>query len=190
MNEETDNSLSFLTEAAPPTADEQLQRTLREEAQFAAIGRVVVAWSKLEHSIDDATLRLLGAEGISGFSLTSQIAGGRKLDAYTSLVGIICGSEALNKELKKLGAQLLSLAEQRNRLIHDPWIFIGAHQPLRVEITARKSLKIMPVPTSTESLLSFAEKIRDMTNRLQQFQLKAMIAKNETTGEDPGSLAP
>jgi hypothetical protein len=112
----------------------------KEAAHFSAIGFVASEWAALEVRIDQATLQLSRISVQVGFCLTAQIAGiARKLDAYTAIARHRVGDGFLS-ELRKFKNDATGLAEQRNRVVHDPWTFqLGSTK--RLEITARGKLR-------------------------------------------------
>ena len=88
----------------------------------AAIGRVVTSWAILEHTIDRHIWELAGLEKEPGACITSQLTSvARRIDALISLARLQkISAQAIgrfNKFKQKAGA----LAEQRNRVAHDPW---------------------------------------------------------------------
>jgi hypothetical protein len=115
----------------------------------------------MELWIDTAALQLAGlGAGRVGLCFTAQIAGsGRKLDAYIAVAKLL-GVKKTARELEKFAKDTAGLSEQRNRAIHDPWHIEKDQIPHRIEITARKKLRLELVPVSTKDLLSLTKSIR------------------------------
>jgi hypothetical protein len=89
----------------------------------------------------------------------AQIAGSaRKLDAYISLARFRGIPKKLTAELCDFAKDSVGLAEQRNRFVHDVWIF-PPKGPERMEATAKKKARLVRIPTSTEELFKFAPTI-------------------------------
>jgi hypothetical protein len=132
------------TEGTPGLPDEH----------FAAIGRVAEAWASLELLIDAACWKLAGLEGDVGVCLTSQVSGhARKLDAYVALMRLRGADDAAIKQMNKLAEKARGIAEQRNRVVHDPWMARGALDvPHRMEASARKVAVLKLVPMLTEEV--------------------------------------
>jgi hypothetical protein len=127
------------------------------QAHYAAIGRVASEWASFETTIDTETIGLAGCEVKAGVCLTAQIAGwARKLDAYIALAGLRGALKTLPK-LHALANATSGLAEQRNRVVHDPWI--GETTTHRLEATARKRLRLQFVPMTTAEVVALADKI-------------------------------
>ena len=129
-------------------------------SHYAAIGKVAVTWSLFEAVIDISIWHLTDLERYKCACLTSQIQGsGRKLDAVLSLVRLLPNEDARIKLLNAFAKNTQSLAERRNRIIHDPWIGDG-DQIIRLEATARKALKLeqIRVPSAEIDVL-----LNDMT---------------------------
>jgi hypothetical protein len=122
---------------------------------YAAIGRVATEWAALETTIDTASLRLAKIEPQIGVCLTSQIAGwGRKLDAYIALTRLFGVTKLIDK-LNAFAKDTHSLAEQRNRIVHDPWI--GTSKPHRLEATTKRTVRLefLHIPTDEVSAISY-----------------------------------
>jgi hypothetical protein len=99
-----------------------------------------------------------------GFCFTAQIAGSaRKIDAYIALAQLRGAKQNINS-LHDFAKNTTSLAERRNRIVHDPWIVEGglteAH-PKRFEITARRKLRSLLVDVPTVDVHKCASDIRD-----------------------------
>ena len=112
---------------------------------LAAIGRVASTWSVLEGLIDSAALRLANFDWELGFCFTAQVIGpGKKLDAYIA----VAKHRGAKADFDRFAKDTTALSERRNRVIHDQWDLEGI--PRRLEITARKKLKVefRTVPTS------------------------------------------
>jgi hypothetical protein len=133
---------------------------------YTAIGLVAGHWSYFEAAIDAACVELAGINDHVGVCFTAQIAGsGRKLDAYISLARLRGIPKKLIAELCDFAKDSSGLAEQRNRIVHDVWIFPDPDKPERKEATAKKLARLERIPTSTEDLFNFATKIFEHRNR-------------------------
>lgn len=106
---------------------------------YAAIGRVAEAWAYLEFCLDGLCGEVAGLDMYTASCLTSHIQGQRKLDALMSLI-LRHGDTKTHKDLELIAKKRFSgLAEQRNRVVHDPWLILSSNA-LRFEITARRKL--------------------------------------------------
>jgi hypothetical protein len=134
------------------------------DGHYAAIGRVAEAWAVFELSIDDACWGLAGLSPTVGVCLTAQVAGhARKLDAFTALVRLRGGGDPLIKAINKFAERARSLAEQRNRVVHDPWIPLGVlDTPHRIEASARRVAILKLIPMLTDEVLKVADQIADL----------------------------
>jgi hypothetical protein len=129
-------------------------------AYLESIGEIAITWSSFETDVDLQTLRLAGIHLTKGFCLTSQISGiGRKLDAFASIARRNDLADDLIKQLNKISTKAISLAERRNRMIHDSWSQAENGNWERIEITARKLLRIGFVATSITELKTLTDDI-------------------------------
>lgn len=154
----------------PPESHEDVAEFIaqREAAQrhLAAVGSVAGTWATFEIILDGRTLWLAGMpDALAGLCLTAQIIGAaRKLDAYIA-VAKLRGAEKTAPKLEKFAKETAVLAEQRNRVVHDPWLFQTDQIPQRLEITARKKLRSMLVPVSTDDMEKLDKRIAEHITR-------------------------
>lgn len=134
---------------------------------FAAIGRVAEQWSRFERWIDVGCWSAAQVDAETGVCLTSQIAGhGRKLDAFIALVRLKGASGASIAKLNKIAADAAGLAEQRNRLVHDPWVDVGGFGiPHRIEASARRTAVYRHVAVLTEDVQAVEKRIETLLGR-------------------------
>jgi hypothetical protein len=153
------------------------------EAHYAAIGRVASEWASLEATIDTCSHHLADITAQAGVCFTSQIAGtGRKIDAYIALARLQGASKTISA-LNEFAKDSQRLAEQRNRIIHDPWI--GATNPHRLEASARKTLRLGFIPTSTDAVLALATKIMLYKKRIIEIAEKVTLEVRTSRGKPP-----
>lgn len=149
---------------------------------LAAIGLVAGAWALFETFLDSLALELAQIDSPAGFCFTAQISGwNRKLDAYIA-VARLRGLKS-TKELEKFAKDTAGLAEQRNRVVHDPWLLEGGKLPTRFEVTARRVLRTEHVEVPTEKVLALDKTI---TAHVQRFislheTIVAELAASPTT---------
>ena len=118
------------------------------DEHYAAVGKVASAWALFEGLVDVSIWQVAGLNPQNGACITAQITGSaRKLDALISLVRHHHGDAAVAK-LNKIAQTSQGLAEQRNRIVHDPWIQEGG-SPARLETTARKRVVVATIAVST-----------------------------------------
>jgi hypothetical protein len=154
---------------------------------YAAIGRVAAEWAALETTIDSACLRLAQIEPRIGVCLTSQIAGwGRKLDAYIALARLSGATETVRK-LNAFAEDTNGLADQRNRVVHDPWV--GSTKPHRLQATAKKKLRLEFIDTPTEDVVKISQRITDHNARFDQLEAE-VTAEVATLRDKPPPTSP
>jgi len=154
--------LSQLAATAPDVL-KWIESVRAENKHYAAIGRVAAAWSYFEALVDTASIELAKLDAKIGVCFTAQIAGiGRKLDAYISLARLSRDlPQKLIGEFDKYAKSTASLAERRNRTVHDVWFFDHPNPPQRLEATAKKLLRIEFIPATPEELVKLSVKISE-----------------------------
>jgi hypothetical protein len=153
------------------------------EAHLAAVGRVASEWASLEATIDTCSHHLADIPVKVGICFTSQVAGtARKIDAYIALAKLQGASKTLSA-LNEFAKDTHGLAEQRNRILHDPWI--GATNPHRLEATAKKTLRLEFIPTSTDTVLALANKIILHEKRIIEIAEKVTLEVRTSHGKRP-----
>lgn len=153
--------------ALPLSEDERLKH-------LAAVGNVASEWAWFELWLDMKTLEMGDIPLETGICLTSQIAGaGRKLDAYIALATHL-GTKVSPKEFQKYAKETTNLSERRNRVVHDPWLIEEGTPPTRLEATARKKLRFLVIPFSTEHTNNLADEIRDHLLRFNDIHRRVM----------------
>jgi hypothetical protein len=152
------------------------------DAHYAAIGRVVAAWSLFEAIIDNWWLTFAGLKPEVGVRLTAKNRGsGAKLKALISLCRHRGIPTDLLEALNDFKIVTLRLNERRNRTMHDIW-FLNPTVPSRLEVTVRgKLVRIVDVPTSAEELLAFADEIMEHVTLLEMIAGSALAKTAPTT---------
>jgi hypothetical protein len=158
---------------------------------YAAIGHVAAEWSYFELVIDSWSLSASGIHVQPGVCLTSQIAGhARKLDAFISITRLLNPNHGFGAELDQFCKDANSLAEQRNRTIHDHWDTDDILNPRRIEATARKKLRLKHVDVPTEELLKLALNIDALRDRFDDLASRIISAPRPSHEKPPPKPAP
>ncbi len=112
------------------------------DPHFAAIGRVAETWAQLEFHIDTAIWEFAQVEQMFGACITSQLIGvNNRFRALSSLVQARNGSNESVKAIRKFGASLNALQQQRHRAVKDPrHIHSDTGELTRLEFTADHKL--------------------------------------------------
>ncbi len=133
---------------------------------FAAIGRVASDWALFETVVNFQSVELAQIQRSIGACFTAQISGiARKLDAYISLARQRGAKPGTISELCEFATDAGRVAEQRNRIVHDPWVLDDPLNPTRVEITARKKVRVEWIPVSTSEVGDVTKRILELMNR-------------------------
>lgn len=131
-----------------------------------AVGRVASSWALFETVIDTTIWSLAEMHHRTGACLTAQIMGAaRKLDTVLSLVKLRQDQDAMIKELNAIAKDSQSLAEKRNRVVHDPWVE-SEGRIVRLETTARKVLRLEQVHVSIPELDTL---LVDIDNHMRRY---------------------
>lgn len=130
---------------------------------FARVGVVSSKWAVFEYLVDVKAIELAGLNVSLALCFTSQVIGpSRKMDAYTSIAGQVGVSDPI-KKLGKFRSRVDSLAEKRNRILHDPWSFVDGDDAYRIQITAKKNLIVDFVDVDAGEIMSISSAIGDLT---------------------------
>jgi hypothetical protein len=140
----------------------------------AWVGHVAGIWAVFEHSLDSAAISLANIPPDVGFCFTAQVIGpARKLDAYIALARLR-GADALAKKLNEFANATTSLAERRNRVVHDPWMIFGKFWPIRFEVTARRILRNKPISVSDTEMDKLIKDLIELQNRFLELHERVM----------------
>ena len=151
-------------DAEPP------ELTPGEEAaqlHLAAVGSVAGDWALLETHLDSLALELANIDDPAGLCFTAQISGwARKLDAYLAVARLRGAKRSVGTPFDAFAKAISGLAEQRNRVVHDPWLLEDGIPPQRLEISARKKLRSQMVTASTDEIIELSAHILTRLNEL------------------------
>jgi hypothetical protein len=159
--------------------------TRRINQHLAAIGRVAATWSEFEAIIDVSAISLARIPHNAGYCFAAQVIGpARKLDAYIALARLRGGASFVG-ELERFTRDATSMAERRNRVVHDSWLLIGRENPHRLEITAKRVLRHQYVEVPTAKVLALADEIAALTERFTSLHDRISEAVGTSRGTPP-----
>lgn len=154
----SNSATSHINALTAPISIEGLEAN---KSHYAAIGRVAAEWAFFERIIDAWSLDYAAVTEQIGVCFTAQIMGSRaKLDAFISLAGLFGASKSRLAGLRRFAQNIVGLAEQRNRAIHDMWELTDPKKPQRHEATARKVVRLLKIHVPTNELLDLADTIK------------------------------
>lgn len=162
----------------PPNPDEYGDNPIwYAMLHFSAVGAVATGWAGFEVILDSCTLELGRIPRRAGSCLTAQISGwGKKFDAYMAIARLR-GADVLMKECDALLKESASLAERRNRAVHDPWWkYDKPGSMMRFEITARRKLKEQYVEVSEAQLFKLSDEIAAHAHKFHELHEKILAA--------------
>jgi hypothetical protein len=177
MSEDDPNAIAIL-----PLGDIDI-----EAKCFTLTGRVADTWAQFEFHIDRTIWQLASLNDAAGACLTAQFIGVhprfRALSSLMRLHGVQDGE--LTKELASIEGTSQSIADDRNRMIHDPWMYQVTNDRSiptkhgKLRITAKKKLDFSFIPVTDGQIESLLAKIKSHTKRFHRFAelLRAELGK-------------
>lgn len=175
--------------AIPPSDPETVQ--LRKDivqagGHFSAVGRVAATWAEFEHEIQLIIWKIADVDFQVGACMTAQIGtSGRLIDCLIALMGLKGADEDHLKALRAFAEKVGNKQRKRNRFLHDPWYFDRDGneklKPMRMEITAAKSLVYGPIEENSEKLHEFANKTRLLGAELEEIIFSRPLGPSRET---------
>lgn len=96
------------------------------EPRLTLVGKISAEWARLETGFDITIMDLVGGDSERLHCVTAQFTSYHsKLLAIESLLHHHNAPENTRKQLRRFKGALGEIAQQRNRVIHDPWIWPG-----------------------------------------------------------------
>lgn len=148
------------------------------EAQYAAIGRVMVESSNLEHLVERLLIRLARTPDFLGLTLTNPIGSVRRLDALKTLVDVhrrryschFVESEVLD-ELQDAARNVDKFRIDRNKFAHYCWCRESDEKVFGIKFTGKQPTLQSPTKDSIvltlADLNAMATEMRALVRRLQ-----------------------
>lgn len=147
-----------MTETTPGLKHSELELQAATK-HYTAVGMVAGAWASFELRIDTHALELAMIPIDPGACFTAQILGSaNKLNAYIAIAKFL-GAKKTIGELEPFAKETAALSERRNRTVHDPWILEANESPHRYEVTAKRKLRRLFVPTPTPNVEKLSTEI-------------------------------
>lgn len=156
------------------------------EDYLREIGRVVVAWNKLESALGYALmLALLGRpfDDLRPFAVFAHMSFPQRLDTLGALLLANPNlDQAVSGEYKKVVRPLLeNCAEKRNAVLHQDWS-VEEDVVHRYDVRARGQVKITYVPVNITELQAASSLMEDTQLKLIVFLVLAFPVKRESAG--------
>jgi hypothetical protein len=157
----TDTPTSFESlPATDPAVLREMESARLGQIHYAAIGRVAAAWSRFEFHLDGWNMTLADLPDGIGACFTAQVLGSRgRVDCFIALVRHLGASGKWNTQLEEFATEVVKLGEQRNRAVHDIWQLDNPSEPHRLEVSAKRSVRIAILHVPTRWLLDLEAKI-------------------------------
>ncbi|MGA2673788.1 MAG: hypothetical protein ABSE99_11230 [Terracidiphilus sp.] len=150
---------------------------------YCALGRVSVAWTRLESYLSETVRMLAGVDNELGECITAQIASVEKMiDALSALSDLRCPGIASECSFKERLDLVQSLAYRRNRTVNDLWTFdpgITNRWPTTVGRTRQQG----PIPMTTSEVEALALEIESFSDIFLDFRREFLISLNLWPGQ-------
>jgi hypothetical protein len=157
---------------------------------YAAIGRVASQWSYFEAVIDTWLLAFANINTEIGVCFTSQMMGSRsRMDAFVALVRHLGAKKKWNARLEDFAKNVVRLSERRNRAVHDVWQMHEPSRPMRLEVSAKRTLRIVQMHVPTAELTALAQSITDLQMRFDDMA-SAIFTEINLLRAFPGTTPP
>lgn len=106
-----------------------------------AIGRIASMYSDIEFKINEIIWMVMNVERSIGACLTAQMIGpGPRFRALLSILALREAPAPILKSTKEMRDRITSIANKRNRIVHDPWLRDADGSFQRVHVTADNKL--------------------------------------------------
>lgn len=144
----------------------------------AAIARAISAWAKIEFEIDEFIWQLAQLEPNVGACLTTQFPGVvARMNALISLARQQKVNKARIGRLNKFKTLATALADERNRLVHDPWLFgYNSKKLYRLHKTAREHLEYEYKVVTEAELTALEARMSGALDRLRDLRREILHA--------------
>jgi hypothetical protein len=135
---------------------------------FAIVGQTASSWAGFELTLDLAILALGQIAEEPGLCLTAQIAGPARKFGCSYRPGAAAGRRGVHEGTRGVRkGHTTSLAERRNRVVHNPWVILALGSPHRSETTARRKLRHQYVEVTLQEI---SKLVQDITAHHQRFR--------------------
>src|SRR4051794_2578011 len=89
--------------------------------QLRALGRIVVAYSRLEGSLGAAITRFANVTEFVGATMVTRLPFANAVLVFRKLAPLATGDASLLERAAALGTEVEKLGQERNLLIHSTW---------------------------------------------------------------------
>jgi hypothetical protein len=143
-----------------------------DETIFAALGRLVYAFTQLEASLLNALVTALG-DTDQAQVVTAGLSFNQALDRFSILYAELAETGDVGN-VKDLCLVLSNLNDERNRHIHSNWGFWGSGQPLRARHRLRRNegLAFTMESVRSEEVLHLAERMHEAASKVYELRRK------------------
>ena len=161
----------------------------------ALIGRVASAWTQFEYMLDLVVWDMGNLNRETGVCITGQMMGAtgrfKAIEALGRKVGL--GTETLEK-FRKLRNQHYEIAEQRNRIVHDPW-FVVLESDDGTMTGGVSQMKVAgDTPVNTTQVEETIQRIETLTGRVSKLRGELSVElhalRNRQKPQPPASPPP
>jgi hypothetical protein len=159
--------------------------TSNSDALLRELGRVTVAFGRVESYLSFAVGGLIGPDQAIGQMVTAEMSFKNKLALFSSLVMhklpfTTKNTTGCKEHLKELLTVLSTAEEERNQVAHSIWLMAAeAESPdpaIRLKITAKQSkgLRHASHPTTADDLKAIADKLNGAAEAIVPFLVRCL----------------
>jgi hypothetical protein len=165
--------------------DSRMNAMMEEQnaRHYCAVGRVSVAWTRLECYLSETVRMLASVDNELGECITAQITSVDKMiDALSALSDLRCPGIANEGSFMERLDRIRSLATRRNRTVNDLWTFdpgITNRWPTTVGRTRRQG----PIAMKTSEVEALAQEIELFSDAFLEFRREFLISLNLWPGQ-------
>jgi hypothetical protein len=156
-----------------------LHSFMHKNGHFEAIGRVTVAWSALEGSLDMIVAQVSGVDFDTGRAITTHISLGIKLDIINTLLHEQHSGTDMESSWKlNLFPEFKNLQTKRNSIVHAYWLpgFDGEEVDIvvaqKIVSTARGKFKCHVAQMRSEEIDEIANAIYRLASDFEDYLTK------------------
>ena len=144
----------------------------KESPYYKAIGRVASYWTHFEHILDEIIWDISQVPEDIAICITGQMMGAtprfKAIDALGKHVGL---PKELLKKATNLKGRQYDVAEDRNRVVHDPWYYVR-EQGKADAVTQLKASPPGHAPASEDEINDLIQRIRKLIIEAAELQVE------------------
>lgn len=150
----------------------EIQKPAEDHKIYSLVGRVCSEWAHLEHILDETIWDLAEINPERGACITAQLMGHRPrcLTIIALTTHLTLGKNTIGK-IEAFMNKLSNLAEDRNRIVHDPWYqYTGTDKTGQFRSMDRRELEFGIKQIDLAMIETTISAIQDMAQNYMQLK--------------------